>query len=151
MPRIHDSIKNPRQILGSAPGALHRVLDHARQLLDVQARIREIIPGDIFVAACDDQCLHLITPSSALATRVKYNQRKLLAAFGHHGRSITRIKVSVRPEYRRPDKAAPRSAKTISPENARHLTSVAKYIEDEALRKALLDLSKRALTHNLPQ
>ena len=151
MPRIHDSIKNPRQILGSAPGALHRVLDHARQLLDLQTRVREILPGDIFVAACDDKCLHLVTPSSALATRVKYNQRKLLAVLGDHGRSITRIKVSVRPEYHRTDKPAPRSANAISPENARHLASVAKYIEDEALRKALLDLSKRAPSHNSPQ
>lgn len=143
MPRIHDSIKDSRQILASSSASLHRLWDHANRLLALQQEVRRLVPDDIYVAACEGDCLHLVTPSSALATRVKYNQRKLVAMLGHHRKGITRIKISVRPDYFKLRRDTPSVANSISPENARHLASAAKYIEDEDLRKALLRLSNR--------
>lgn len=149
MPRIPDSIKNPRQILSSTPGTLHRLLDHARQLIDLQDQLRDLVSGELYVAACDDGCLHLITPSAALATRIKYNQRKLLAQVRRSGRNVARIKISVRPEFGQTRAPLARSAPQLSAKNAGHLVSVAKCIEDEGLRKALIQLSQRATDINM--
>lgn len=148
MPRLHDSIKNPGQILANTPGTLRSLLDHARQLLWLQQEVRSLVPGNIFVAACEDGCLHLVTPSSALATRIKYNQRKLVASLRSGGQKIARIRISVRPDYIQTRPSLPRATNAISPENARHMASAAQYIEDEDLRKALIRLSNRASASN---
>ena len=146
MPRIPDSIQSPSQILRTGRGTLHHLIDHARELLDIQQHVRQVVPGTVYVAALDADCLHLITPSSALATRVRYNQRKLLAALRQRtGKSIVRVKVSVRPEQIPAAPREPRAAHPLSPEAAQHLASSAKYIEDEDLRKAIIRLSNRAL------
>lgn len=103
------------------------------------------MPGDIYVAHCSPDELHLITPSSALATRLKYNQRKLVAQLRQvAGVTTARIRVSVRPDYLSAPRPEPAAAIPLSAENARHIASAAKYIEDEDLRKALINLSKRA-------
>jgi len=117
-------------------------MDHARTLLALQGYIRNIVPGDIFVAACDAGYLHLVTPSSALATRIKYNQRKIIAQLrAKTGGHIERISVSVRPELTKPEVPTSPAADPLSPDNARLMASAAQYIEDEGLRKALLRLA----------
>lgn len=141
MTRIPDSIRTPQQILG---GSLQTLYDHARSLLELQAKVRSIVPGDIYVAACESGTLHLVTPSAGLATRVRYNQRKLIARLHQPGKYlIERVKVSVRPDsvLQRPDV---RNALPPSLESGRHIEATAKYIEDEGLRKALIRLAGRA-------
>jgi len=53
---------------------------------------------------------------------------------------IDHVQYAIRPSYDPP--SCETSAQPISAENARHIASVAKYIEDEPLRKALLKLSE---------
>lgn len=144
MPRIPDSIKNPTQILGARSGTLHSLYAHARELLTLQTRVRSLVPGDVYVASLDagTATLHLVTPSSALATRLRYNQRKLIAALYSDKQPVENLKVSVRPD---PVPAQPqlREPKPLSEKNAEHLASTAQYIEDDALRKALMTLASR--------
>ncbi|MCB1692170.1 MAG: DUF721 domain-containing protein [Pseudomonadales bacterium] len=141
MTRIPGSIKRPSQLLG---GSLGPLMQHARQLIELQNRVRAIIPGEIHVASIDAGTLHLIVPSAGLATRVRYNQRKLIARLHQPGKlSVERVKVSVRPDapQHAPDS---RTARPPSAESGRSIASTAKYIEDAGLRKALMKLADRA-------
>lgn len=143
VPRIPDSVRNPREILRRKTGTLHNLYTHADKLLQLQSLVRQIVPGDVYVAAFDAGTLHLITPSSPLATRLKYNQKKLISLIRQRANyPVANIKVSVRPD---PSPARPqaRPAAVLSPASARHLASTAKYIEDAGLRKALIQLSNR--------
>lgn len=144
MPRIPDSVRNPGEILRGKAGTLHNLYVHADKLLQLQSLVRQIVPGDVYVAAFDSGTLHLITPSSALATRLKYNQKKLISLIRQQANyPVAGIKVSVRPDPA-PASPATRAAATLSPASARHLAATAKYIEDAGLRKALIQLSNRA-------
>jgi len=104
-----------------------------------------MVPGDIHVALFSNGLLHLVTPTAALATRIKYQQNTLIAALRRHDVPliVKSIKVSVRPEFQQ---IAPttRPALPISAENGQQIASAAQYIEDEPLRKALINLSERA-------
>jgi hypothetical protein len=144
MPRFPESLRRPAQILGTNQGTLHTLYAHVQALLDLQGVIRAVVPGDVYVASCDAAVIHLITPSPALATRLRYGHRKLIAALRDKaGIDLQQVKVSVRPNYVPPQPRL-RPAKPLSPENARHLASTAKYIEDDSLRIALIRLSDRA-------
>jgi len=92
-----------------------------------------------------NETLHLVTSSSAAATQIRYRQRNIISAVRRQGSkfNISKIKVSVRPEE---PEYVPLSKPPSAPstENARQLVATAQYIEDEALRKALIKLSKRA-------
>lgn len=143
MPRIPESVRKPTQIIGQKTGTLQSLYNHARHLLALQAKVRAMVPGDIYVAAFDDGILHLITPSSALATRLRYHQHKLIETLRRKDRlQIGKLKVSVRPD---PIPADPthHEAIPLSPENAHHMALAAKYIEDDGLRKAMIRLSRR--------
>ncbi|XOV87305.1 MAG: hypothetical protein ACFHX7_20490 [Pseudomonadota bacterium] len=140
MPRIPQSIQNPHQILNTRRGSLHRLYTHTQELLRVEQKIAHLMPANVHVAALDNEVLHLVTPTPALATRVRYQSRKIIAVLGL---PLKTVKVSVRPE-------APATAERrrpplpMSAENARHLADTAKYIEDKGLREALIRLSNRA-------
>lgn len=58
------------------------------------------------------------------------------------GVNVEQIRVSVRPDYLPAPTPERPGAIPISAENARHIASSAKYIEDADLRKALINLSK---------
>ncbi|MEX0943509.1 MAG: DciA family protein [Pseudomonadales bacterium] len=144
MPRIPDSIRKPTQIIGQKTGTLQNLYSHARELLALQAKVRAMVPGDIYVAAFDDGILHLITPSSALASRLRYHQPKLIETLRRKDKlSIGKLKVTVRPDPIHTDPPQ-REAIPLSPENAHHMALAAKYIEDDGLRKAMIRLSHRA-------
>lgn len=139
-------MKRPSQILDRPTSTLHHLYAHSRELLQLQAIVRNLIPGEIFVASCKDRTLHIITTSSALATRLRYRQRTLVSSLRRKAShwDIEDIRISVRPEIRLEPRKTENPAIPPSPENARQLLSTAKYIEDEALRKALIRLSRRA-------
>lgn len=145
MPELPKSIKLPSQLLSESRGALKAVFKHSQALLTIQSIIREVIPGEIQVAAHHQGMLHLITPSAALATRIKYSQRALIAALRQRKNPfvVKNIKVSVRPQFHE-KLARTRTATPPSRESARHIAAAAQYIEDEPLRKALIKLSQAA-------
>ena len=144
MSRIHKSLKLPDQILKNPDGLLHKVYSQARDLLAIQSVIRKFVPANVYVASLRNETLHLITSSAAAATQITYRQRNIIAATRRYGAKfeVSKLKVSVRPED--PELKLP-SREPIPPsvENAQLLATMAKYIEDGALRKALINLSKR--------
>lgn len=139
MPRIHDSIKSPKRIL-EGKGSISRLYRHARGLLEMQARIREVVPGDIYVAGFDQGVLHLVTPSAALATRLRYQQRRFIGNLEFEGNAVSSLRVSVRPELEQPA-PEPTRHRQMSEASARRVAETAEYIEDDALREALIRLS----------
>jgi len=151
MSRIPKSLKQPGQILRNPRGLLHNVYAQSRDLLAIQSVIRKFVPANVYVASIRNETLHLITNSAATATQVTYRQRNIIAATRRYGAQfeIKNIKVSVRPDD--PELKLP-SRQPIPPsiENARQLEKTAKYIEDEALRKALIKLSKRGKQYLIP-
>lgn len=144
MSRIPKSLKQADQILKNSNGLLHKVYSQSLDLLEIQAVIRKFVPANVYVASIRNNTLHLITSSAATATQITYRQRNIISATRRHDArfEVNKLKVSVRPED--PEfKLPPREAIPPSPENARLLAETAKYIEDGALRKALIKLSKR--------
>jgi hypothetical protein len=147
------AFKKPQKILSSARlsqtllstnrGTLNRLLAHSQDLLALQMLVRKMVPGDIFVASMDKGQLHLITPSAALATRLKYSQASLLASLKqrHNPYPVDSIKISVRPDYIPATRTA-RTPAQPSAKSAEQVAETAKYIEDADLRKALFNLSR---------
>ena len=144
MARIPKSLKRPAQIIGNPSSRLYRIYSQSRDLLDIQSVIRKFVPSSVHVASLDNETLHLVANSSAVATQIRYRQRIIISAVRRQASefNINQIKVSVRPDE-------PEFSPTLKPpsppsaENARQLAATAQYIEDEALRKALIKLSKR--------
>ncbi len=144
MARIHKSLKRPAQILANPRGLLYKVYSQSRDLLKLQSIVRKFVPSTVYVASLSNETLHLVTSSSAAATQIRYRQRNIISAVRRQESKfdINKIKVSVRPDE-------PESIPLLRPpsppsdENARQLAATAQYIEDDALRKALINLSKR--------
>jgi len=142
--RIHKSLKRPTQILANPRGLLYKVYSQSRDLLKLQSIVRKFVPSTVYVASLSNETLHLVTSSSAAATQIRYRQRNIISAVRRQESKfdINKIKVSVRPDE-------PESIPLLRPpsppsdENARQLAATAQYIEDDALRKALINLSKR--------
>jgi len=142
--RIHKSLKRPAQILANPRGLLYKVYSQSRDLLKLQSIVRKFVPSTVYVASLSNETLHLVTSSSAAATQIRYRQRNIISAVRRQESKfdINKIKVSVRPDE-------PESIPLLRPpsppsdENARQLAATAQYIEDDALRKALINLSKR--------
>ena len=145
MPRIPKSIKTPRQLFQQSGGKLKTIFIHTQALLSIESVISNIIPGDIRVASFSKGVLHLVTPSAALATHIKYSQKALISTLRRRNNPflVTTINVSVRPAPPDPVQPSLSSAKPPSAENARYIANAAQYIEDEPLRKALIKLSER--------
>jgi len=142
--RIHKSLKRPAQILANPRGLLYKVYSQSRDLLKLQSIVRKFVPSTVYVASLSNETLHLVTSSSAAATQIRYRQHNIISAVRRQESKfdINKIKVSVRPDE-------PESIPLLRPpsppsdENARQLAATAQYIEDDALRKALINLSKR--------
>ncbi len=136
------SLKRPEQILGSST-VLKQLYSHAQELLALQSAVRRFVQAEISVASFDNQILHLVTPSGATATQLRYRQRNIISTVRKQLHvDVNSIRVSVRPlEVAHPTKG--KAPIPISAANARQLANTAKYIEDEGLRKALVTLSRR--------
>lgn len=146
--RFPSSLKKPDQILNDPRSSLRAIVAESQRLLSLESIIRNFVPPQVHVASIRDKTLHLVTESGAVATQIRYRQRSILAAIRKQASdlNIQTLKVSVRPINPEPEITLP-EAKPPSPENARQLASTAQYIEDDSLRKALINLSKRA---NMP-
>jgi hypothetical protein len=137
------AFRKPNQILSQAKGVLNRLLTQTDDLIFLQRLVRKVVDGDIFVASLDQGQLHLITPSAALATRLKYSRKNLIASLQQRKSPypIDSIKISVRPDYVARDKPE-HNMPQVSLANAKHIAETAQYIEDDSLRKALFRLSE---------
>ncbi len=148
MPRtpkpITAPVKSTREILGGPNEILHSLYTQSQRLLDIEQTVKPFLPEDVAVAACQQGVLTLVTPSSSVATQLRYHQQQLIARLGQADRklAIRSLKVLVRPHYPPPKvQTAPR--RVISASNARQMVATAQHIDHEPLRNALLALSKR--------
>lgn len=126
-------------------GRLSAIYQQARRLDDLQKIIMKFLPDamcpHIRICSYQGSSLHLFVDTAHWATRLRYMESELIvnlqsfAAFEH----LKTVRYSIRPVYTPP--SYHKSARAISKENATHISTVAKYIEDEALRKALIKLS----------
>tara|TARA_E500000331_G_scaffold71533_2_gene66262 strand:- start:2169 stop:2690 length:522 start_codon:yes stop_codon:yes gene_type:complete len=171
MPKPPRSLKRSSQILKAGKGQLRTIYDETRRLQALHRRVAKHVYGDIDVASFSNGDLHLITPSAASATRIRYRQKILISELNREqGPSIGSLRVSVRPVTSNPlknsltsnsansgragafanpgDEDPPnqvdrRPARELSRQSAEHLAETAKYTKDDNLRKALERLSKR--------
>ncbi len=142
--RLSGSLKRPEDILTNQKGILSRVYQQSRELLTIQAIIQESLPDNVYVASIQEGCLHLVTSSSSAATRIKYGERNLVSSLRNRGKGldINKITVSIRPDQPETKLKAPEPT-PLSRDSAEQLSNTAEYIEDEKLREALINLSKR--------
>jgi len=108
-------------LLDTRTPGLGKILDHARQL----DRLDQLLTGlmepelsqHVRVAALRDGCLVLITPSAAVATRLKMDGESLLTALRNTGtRGIDRLKI----------RTAPLPGRRELPRRRKHLPDVAR-------------------------
>lgn len=143
MTRIPKSIKRPNQILSGGNHILQSLVHQSRDLLSIEAIVSRYVDDPFKVASYQHQTLVLVIPSSAIATRIRYRQRNIMASLKRTGLPVDTLKIKVRPDFATEPEEA-RISRTLSTSSARHIAQTAKYIEDEPLRKALIRLSERS-------
>lgn len=127
-------------------GPLYRLYNKVRILKGFQQIIENCLPSamvsHIKISSYRNNSLHLIIDNAHWATRLRYIEQDMIKKLKSvdEFRHLNRVRYSVRPSYSPPSHTRP--AQSISSESAKHIASVAKYIEDEQLRKALIKLSK---------
>jgi len=140
--------KHPLEIM-SESSLLTKLNSYAEKLIRIETLIQKNLSLNLRVAALKDRTLHLVAPSSSLATSVRYRQHTIVSLLRKQY-AIENLKLSVRPN----EPTQPRCLKPPirpSPENARQIATTAQYIENDGLRKALIKLSKRAYTPKAAQ
>ena len=93
------------------------------------------------VASIKNNELTLLTAKSTQATQIRYRQRNIISALRRRGLEVSSLKIKVQPIFsaKKPED----SERYLTPQNASQLQQTAEHIEDESLRKALINLSKR--------
>lgn len=135
------AMKTPDQVFNNSNSLLHQLYKQTQNLTKLHKILLKYLPDQVLISSYRDGALHLSTTHSALATRIRYDERNLLAKLTRHPdfSDLKNIKTAVRPESSPPPK--PVSAPIpINKENARLLVSNAQYIQDKSLREALINL-----------
>jgi hypothetical protein len=145
MKKVNQTPKPVGNLFSKTTSRLHTIYQQACRLDDLQKTLMEILPVTMrpHVRICNYQgdSLHLFVDTAHWATRLRYMELELitnlraLSSFQH----LKSVRYSIRPVYTPP--SYHKSARAISKESANHIATVAKYIEDEPLRKALIKLS----------
>ena len=134
-------VKHPLEIMRKS-SLLKNLHSNAKKLLSIEAFIQQNLFKSLRVAAFEGKTLHLIAPSSTVATGVRYRQQTIINLL-RNKYPIEKLKISVRPSEPSPP-AHLKPPNRPSAENAKQIAITAKYIENEGLRKALIKLSERA-------
>ena len=142
MSRIPKSVKSTLQILQGNNHILESLFAQSQALLRIEAVIRRYVDKNFAVSSFKNNQLVLVTATGASATSLRYRQRNLIAALRQEGLEISDLKIKVQPKFQA--KTSPRIERILSPETAQHLMSSAEFIEHAPLRKALINLAKRA-------
>ena len=123
---------------------LRSVMAQTQQLLAVESLVRRFIQDEFHVGSIDDGLLTLVTPNSAIATRIRYSERDIISSLQQAANdlAVQRLRIIVRPEISRAAPEPPKPCR-LSAESARQLAGTAEYIDYKPLRKALLALSRR--------
>ena len=142
MTRMPKSVKSTHQILKGNNHILESLFAQSQALIRIESVIRRYVDKKFAVSSFKNNQLILITPTGSTATSLRYRQRSLISSLRHEGFEINSLKIKVRPEFQ--STPPPIIERVLSPETAHHLTSTAEFIEHEPLRKAFINLAKRA-------
>jgi hypothetical protein len=141
-----DTLKSIATHLLEPSGPLHNLYTKVRILKEYQQVIERCLPNAMIahvkISSYRNHSLHLVIDNAHWATRLRYIEQNLIKMLRstEEFQHLNRIRYSIRPSYS--PSSHNKSALAISSENAQHIASVAKYIEDKQLRKALINLSK---------
>ena len=96
------SARQVGELLNSESKSLGKLLSHARQLQFLDQKLAGLLEPEmcaqVQVAAMHDECLVLLTPSAALATRLKMDSDSLLNSLKASGvKGLSQIKVRTAP------------------------------------------------------
>jgi len=93
-----------------------------------------------------DGVLHLVTDSPAWRARLHFYSRRIISHFSRLGKSsVSSVKVRVAPAVAPPARRkAPGPPRSIPPDTARALTSLAAETGDDALRRVLERLARHS-------
>ena len=140
MPRKrHSSTEFPQpmsRLLKAPSRGLARLMAQARRLQALDQRLHKLVEpqmaAQVQVAALHDACLVLVTPSAALATRLRMDSDELLRALNAEGgQHIRELKIRIAPLSR--PRSEPRKRRKL-PETARQsLRRFARDTGDEEL------------------
>jgi hypothetical protein len=145
MPSDKNPLKHPSGLFTDPSSELNALFQQTRHLYKLQQLVYQYLPlatqPHIRVAAYRDNVLHLVTDSAHWVTRLRYQETELMGKLKTHSpfEHLISIRLTVKPWYAPLEKRQP--ARQISASNAKQLVTAAQYIEDDGLRKALINLS----------
>ena len=146
-------LKRPSSLFADPGSAVHALFKQTRTLHRLQQLVYRYLPPaaqpHVRVAAYRDDTLHLLTDSAHWVTRLRYQEGELIEKLKSHSpfHQLNHIRLTVKPWYTPLETRRP--ASPISANNAKQMVTVAKYIEDEPLRKALIKLSRNGVNGNM--
>ena len=142
MSRVPKSIKSTQQILRGSNHILHSLYAQSQDLRTIQQIVDNVLDVETSVASLKNNELTLLTAKSTQATQTRYRQRTIISALRRRGLEVSSLKIKVQPIFSANKKHEDRE-RYLTPQNASRLQQTAAYIEDEALKNALIKLSNR--------
>ena len=142
MSRVPKSIKSTQQILRGSNHILHSLYAQSQDLRTIQQIVDNVLDVETSVASLKNNELTLLTARSTQATQTRYRQRTIISALRRRGLEVSSLKIKVQPVFSANKKHEDRE-RYLTPQNASRLQQTAAYIEDEALKNALIKLSNR--------
>ena len=141
MSRVPKSIRSTQQILKGSNHILHSLYAQSQELRTIQQIVDGVLDVETSVASLKNNELTLLTAKSTQATQIRYRQRNIISTLRRRGLEVSSLKIKVQPIFsaKKPED----SERYLTPRNASQLQQTAAYIEDEALKNALLKLSNR--------
>jgi hypothetical protein len=142
MSRFPKSIKSTQQILRGSNHILHSLYAQSQDLRTIQQIVDNVLDVETSVASLKNNELTLLTAKSTQATQTRYRQRTIISALRRRGLEVSSLKIKVQPIFSA-NKKHEDSERYLTPQNASRLQQTAAFIEDEALKNALIKLSNR--------
>ena len=141
MSRVPKSIRSTQQILKGSNHILHSLYAQSQELRTIQQIVDGVLDVETSVASLKNNELTLLTAKSTQATQIRYRQRNIISTLRRRGLEVSSLKIKVQPIFsaKKPED----SERYLTPRNASQLQQTAAYIEDEALKNALIKLSRR--------
>ena len=141
MSRVPKSIRSTQQILKGSNHILHSLYAQSQDLRTIQQIVDGVLDVETSVASLKNNDLTLLTAKSTQATQIRYRQRNIISTLRRRGLEVSSLKIKVQPIFsaKKPED----SERYLTPRNASQLQQTAAYIEDEALKNALIKLSRR--------
>jgi hypothetical protein len=141
MSRVPKSIRSTQQILKGSNHILHSLYAQSQDLRTIQQIVDNVLDVETSVASLKNNALTLLTAKSTRATQIRYRQRNIISALRRRGLEVSSLKIKVQPIFSA--KKHEDSERYLTSQNASQLQQTAAYIEDEALKNALIKLSNR--------